>query len=126
MEVRFAQIGLHQAAALDANAVEMGPPQVGAIEVALLQQESLRTLPVHQVEIRQLGAGQLQAVAQASLAHIALQRLGGIRGVVGRSGVVPAAEIMIPCLFGAVAAIGHQVSAHCHGVAPPFPESVSA
>jgi len=126
MQVGLAQVGLHQATALDPDAVEVGATQVGAIEVALLQQKAFRRPLVHQVEAGKLGAGQLQAVAQASLAHIVLQRLGGARGVVIALGIVPATQILFSRLFVAVAAIGHQVSAHSHGVAPPFPESVSA
>ena len=80
VQVGVTDVGLHQAAALDANAVEVGAPQVGAIEVALLQQESLGALSVHQVETGEIGAGQLQPVAQAPLAHIVLQRCGCLRG----------------------------------------------
>ena len=126
MQVGVAEVGLHQAAPLHAQAVEVGATQVGAIEVALLQQKACRILLVHQVEAAELGASQLQAVAQAALAHIVLQVGRGVRGLVGSSGVMPAAQILISRLFGAVAAIGHQVSAHRHGVAPPFLKSVSA
>ncbi|MNH19482.1 hypothetical protein D3C79_792210 [compost metagenome] len=118
VQVRLAEIGLHQAAALETDAIEVGAAQVRAIEVALLQQKTLGSLLVHQIEAGQLGAGQLQAVAQPPLAHIVFQRLGGVGRLVIGLGIVPAAQVVLSGLFAAVAAIRHQISAHCHVVAP--------
>ncbi len=55
LEVGITEIGLHQATALHAQAVEVTTAQVGAIEVALLQQKSLIGLLVDQIEASQIG-----------------------------------------------------------------------